>query len=131
MGQKVNPTGFRIGVTEDWRSRWYADKNYATNLANDLEIREFLNKQLSRAAVSKIEIERAGDKIKDIVTTARPGVVIRAPSTTRTPPPTPWPSSPKPAWPSAVRCARPCSLLARAVPRASASSAPAVSVVPR
>lgn len=76
MGQKVNPTGFRIGVTEDWRSRWYADKNYATNLANDLEIREFLNKQLSRAAVSKVEIERAGDKIKVVVTTARPGVVI-------------------------------------------------------
>ena len=76
MGQKVNPTGFRIGVTEDWRSRWYADKNYATNLANDLEIREFLNKQLSRAAVSKVEIKRAGDKIKVIVTTARPGVVI-------------------------------------------------------
>lgn len=76
MGQKVNPTGFRIGVTEDWHSRWYADKNYATNLANDLEIREFLNKQLSRAAVSKVEIERAGDKIKVIVTTARPGVVI-------------------------------------------------------
>ena len=76
MGQKVNPTGFRIGVTEDWRSRWYADKNYATNLANDLEIREFLNKQLSRAAVSKVEIERAGDMIKVIVTTARPGVVI-------------------------------------------------------
>lgn len=76
MGQKVNPTGFRIGVTEDWRSRWYADKNYATNLANDLEIREFLNKQLSRAAVSKVEIERTGDKIKVIVTTARPGVVI-------------------------------------------------------
>ena len=76
MGQKVNPTGFRIGVTEDWRSRWYADKNYATNLANNLEIREFLNKQLSRAAVSKVEIERAGDKIKVIVTTARPGVVI-------------------------------------------------------
>ena len=76
MGQKVYPTGFRLGVTEDWRSRWYADKNYATNLANDLEIREFLNKQLSRAAVSKVEIERAGDKIKVIVTTARPGVVI-------------------------------------------------------
>ena len=76
MGQKVNPTGFRIGVTEDWRSRWYADRNYATNLANDLEIREFLNKQLSRAAVSKVEIERAGDKITVLVTTARPGVVI-------------------------------------------------------
>ena len=76
MGQKVLPTGFRLGITENWRSRWYADKNYATNLANDLEIREFLNKQLSRAAVSKVEIERAGDKIKVIVTTARPGVVI-------------------------------------------------------
>ena len=76
MGQKVNPTSFRIGVIEDWRSRWYADKDYATNLANDLEIRKFLDKQLARAAVSKVEIERAGDKIKVIVTTARPGVVI-------------------------------------------------------
>ncbi len=75
MGQKVSPTGFRLGITEEWRSRWYADKNYATNLANDLD-REFLNKQLSRAAVSKVEIERAGDKITVIVTTARPGVVI-------------------------------------------------------
>ena len=76
MGQKVNPTGFRIGVIEDWRSRWYADKDYAANLANDLEIRTFIEKQLARAAVSKVEIERAGDKIKVIVTTARPGVVI-------------------------------------------------------
>ncbi len=76
MGQKVSPTGFRLGITEDWRSRWYADKDYATNLANDLAIRKFLDKQLARAAVSKIEIERAGDKIKVIVTTARPGVVI-------------------------------------------------------
>lgn len=76
MGQKVMPTGFRLGITEDWRSRWYADKDYAKNLANDLEIRKFLNKQLAKAAVSKIEIERAGDKVKVIVTTARPGVVI-------------------------------------------------------
>ena len=76
MGQKVSPTGFRLGITEEWRSRWYADKDYAQNLANDLAIRKFLDKQLSRAAVSKIEIERAGDKIKVIVTTARPGVVI-------------------------------------------------------
>ena len=76
MGQKVSPTGFRMGITEDWRSRWYADKDYAKNLANDLAIRKFLDKQLARAAVSKIEIERAGDKIKIIVTTARPGVVI-------------------------------------------------------
>ncbi|MDD6289513.1 MAG: 30S ribosomal protein S3 [Eggerthellales bacterium] len=76
MGQKVSPTGFRLGITEDWRSRWYADKDYAQNLANDQEIRTFLKKYLSRAAVSKIEIERAGDKIKVIITTARPGVVI-------------------------------------------------------
>ena len=64
MGQKVSPTGFRLGITEEWRSRWYADKDYAKNLANDLAIRKFLDKQLARAAVSKIEIERAGDKIK-------------------------------------------------------------------
>ena len=76
MGQKVSPTGFRLGITEEWRSRWYADKDYAKNLANDLAIRKFLDKQLARAAVSKVEIERAGDKIKVIVTTARPGVVI-------------------------------------------------------
>ena len=76
MGQKVSPTGFRLGITEEWRSRWYADKDYAKNLANDLAIRKFLDKRLARAAVSKIEIERAGDKINIIVTTARPGVVI-------------------------------------------------------
>ena len=76
MGQKVSPTGFRLGVTEDWRSRWYADKDYAANLHNDLAIREFMTKQLAHAAVSKIEIERTGDKIKVIVTTARPGIVI-------------------------------------------------------
>lgn len=76
MGQKVSPTGFRLGITEDWRSRWYADKDYAANLENDLAIREFLNKELVRAAVSRVEIERAGDKTKVIVTTARPGVVI-------------------------------------------------------
>ena len=76
MGQKVNPTGFRLGITEDWRSRWYSDKDYAKNLENDLAIRKFLDKYLARAAVSKVEIERAGDKIKIVVTTARPGVVI-------------------------------------------------------
>ncbi len=76
MGQKVMPTGFRLGITEDWRSRWYADKDYAKNLANDLEIRAFIDKQLAKAALSKVEIERAGDKIKIIITTARPGVVI-------------------------------------------------------
>lgn len=76
MGQKVSPTGFRLGITEDWRSRWYAGKNYAETLENDLAIRKFLDKQLARAAVSQVEIERAGDKIKVIISTARPGVVI-------------------------------------------------------
>ena len=76
MGQKVSPTGFRLGIVEDWRSRWYADKDYAKNLENDLAIRKFLDKQLARMAVSKVEIERAGDKVKVIITTARPGVVI-------------------------------------------------------
>ena len=76
MVQKVSPTGFRLGITEDWRSRWYADKDYAKSLENDLAIRKYLEKRLARAAVSKIEIERAGDKIKVIVTSARPAVVI-------------------------------------------------------
>ena len=76
MGQKVSPIGFRLGVTEDWRSRWYAGKDYAANLENDLAIREFLSKELARAAVARVEIERAGDKTKVIITTARPGVVI-------------------------------------------------------
>lgn len=76
MGQKVNPTGFRIGITEEWRSRWYSDKDYAKTLESDLEIRSFLDKKLERAAVSRVDIERAGDKTKVIVTTARPGVVI-------------------------------------------------------
>ena len=76
MGQKVSPTGFRLGITENWRSRWYADKDYAKNLENDLAIRSFIEKELARAAVSRVEIERAGDKTKIIITTARPGVVI-------------------------------------------------------
>ena len=76
MGQKVSPTGFRIGVIENWRSRWYADKDYAKTLENDLAIRRFLDGYLTRAAVSKVEIERAGDKIKVVITTARHGVVI-------------------------------------------------------
>ena len=76
MGQKVYPTGFRLGITEDWRSRWFAGKDYAAALGNDLAIRKFLEKRLSRAAVSRVEIERAGDKVKVIILTARPGVVI-------------------------------------------------------
>ena len=76
MGQKVHPTGFRLGTTEEWRSRWYADKDYAEKLGNDLEIRKFLEKRLARAALSRVEIERAGHKVKVIIYTARPGIVI-------------------------------------------------------
>jgi small subunit ribosomal protein S3 len=76
MGQKVQPTGFRLGITENWRSRWYADKDYATTLKNDLELRSFLEKKLARAALSRVEIERAGGKVKVTILTARPGIVI-------------------------------------------------------
>lgn len=76
MGQKVIPTGFRLGVTEEWRSQWFAGKDYAENLKNDLEIRKYLEKRLNRAALSQVLIERAGDKIKVIIQTARPGIVI-------------------------------------------------------
>ena len=77
MGQKVQPTGFRLGITEEWRSRWYADKkDYAKTLGNDLKIREFLNKKLANAAVSRVEIDRTGDKVKVTIFTARPGIVI-------------------------------------------------------
>ena len=76
MGHKVKPTGLRLGITENWRSRWYADKDYASKLGNDLEIRKFLAKKLERAALSRVEIERAGEKVKVTIYTARPGIVI-------------------------------------------------------
>ena len=76
MGQKVHPIGFRLGTTENWRSRWFSDKDYKETLKSDLAIRKFLTARLKDAALSRVEIERAGDKIKVIVTTARPGVVI-------------------------------------------------------
>ncbi len=76
MGHKVQPTGFRLGITEDWRSRWYADKNYAETLGNDLAIRSYLEKRLAKAALSRVDIERAGDKVKVTIYTGRPGIVI-------------------------------------------------------
>lgn len=76
MGHKVQPTGFRLGITEEWRSRWYADKNYAENLGNDLAIRSYLEKRLAKAALSRVDIERAGDKVKVTIYTGRPGIVI-------------------------------------------------------
>jgi small subunit ribosomal protein S3 len=76
MGQKIYPVGLRLGITENWRSRWYAGKEYSETVAQDIEIREFLDKRLARAAVSRVEIERKGDKLVIELWTARPGIVI-------------------------------------------------------
>lgn len=76
MGQKVNPHGLRVGVIKDWGSRWYAEKEFADYLVEDQEIRKFLKKKLYNAGISKIDIERASDRVKVIVYTAKPGVVI-------------------------------------------------------
>ncbi len=76
MGQKVNPHGLRVGVIKDWDSKWYADADFADYLVEDYNIRKFLKKKLYQAGVSKIEIERASDKVKVVVFTAKPGVVI-------------------------------------------------------
>ena len=76
MGQKVRPIGLRLGITEKWRSRWFGGKDYAQTLANDQKVREYLESRLRRAALSKIDIERKGDKTVIELTTARPGIVI-------------------------------------------------------
>ena len=77
MGQKVNPHGLRVGVIKDWDSRWYAsDADFSDYLVEDYNIRKYLKKKLASAGVSKIEIERASDRIRVIVFTAKPGVII-------------------------------------------------------
>ena len=76
MGQKVNPHGLRVGVIADWDSRWYAEADFADNLVEDYNIRKFLKKKLYSAGVAKIEIERSADRVKIIILTAKPGVVI-------------------------------------------------------
>ena len=76
MGQKVNPHGLRVGVIKDWDSKWYAEEKFADYLVEDHEIRVFLKKKLYSAGVSKIEIERASDRVKITIHTAKPGVVI-------------------------------------------------------
>ena len=76
MGQKVNPHGIRVGVIKDWDSKWYADAEFADYLVEDYDIRKYLKKKLYSAGVSKIEIERQSDRIKVILYTAKPGVVI-------------------------------------------------------
>ena len=76
MGQKVNPHGLRVGVIKDWDSKWYADAEFSDYLVEDYNIRKYLKKKLYSAGVSKIEIERASDRVKVIIYTAKPGVVI-------------------------------------------------------
>ncbi len=77
MGQKVNPHGLRVGIISDWDSRWYAEQGkFAENLIEDHKIREYLKKKLKDAGISKVEIERASDRVKVIVFTAKPGIVI-------------------------------------------------------
>jgi len=76
LGQKINPIGFRLGVTKTWDSKWYAEADYAKLLHEDLAIRKFLKKRLYSSGVSKIEIERAANKCKINIFTARPGLII-------------------------------------------------------
>jgi small subunit ribosomal protein S3 len=76
MGQKVHPIGFRLGVIKTWDSRWFSQKNYAALLHEDLKIRKIVKERLMHAGVSKIEIERAGQKAKINIHTARPGIII-------------------------------------------------------
>jgi small subunit ribosomal protein S3 len=76
MGQKVNPYGFRLGITTEWKSRWFAEKEYQAYLIEDHNIRKYLMTQLERAAVSRVEVERTRDRLRVDVHTARPGIVI-------------------------------------------------------
>ncbi|GII29444.1 30S ribosomal protein S3 [Planotetraspora mira] len=76
MGQKVNPHGFRLGITTDFKSRWYADKLYKSYVAEDVAIRRMLQKGMERAGISKVEIERTTDRVQVDIHTARPGIVI-------------------------------------------------------
>ena len=76
MGQKTHPYGFRLGIVTDWKSRWYSDKDYTELVNEDWKIRDYLDGELKRGAVSRIELERTRDKVQVDVHTARPGVVI-------------------------------------------------------
>ncbi len=76
MGQKINPHGFRLGISTDWKSRWYADKQYAEYVKEDVAIRRLLSKGMERAGIAKVEIERTRDRVRVDIHTARPGIVI-------------------------------------------------------
>ena len=76
MGQKVHPIGFRLGINRTWESRWYADSDYSEKLHADLKLRNFLKQRLYHAGISKIELERAANKVKINIFAARPGIII-------------------------------------------------------
>lgn len=77
MGQKVHPTGIRLGITKDWTSKWYADsKDFGNFLHNDLKVREYLQKKLAQASISRIQIERPARNARITIHTARPGLII-------------------------------------------------------
>ena len=76
MGQKVNPIGFRLGIIRTWDSKWFEEKNYAKWLHQDIKLREYVKDKLSAAGISRVEVERAANKVKISVHTARPGIVI-------------------------------------------------------
>ncbi|HDP25686.1 MAG TPA: 30S ribosomal protein S3 [Deltaproteobacteria bacterium] len=76
MGQKIHPYGFRLGVTKDWKAKWYSDKGFGKFFVEDRKIRDFITKSLSHAGISNIVIERAANKVKLIIHTGRPGLVI-------------------------------------------------------
>ncbi len=76
MGQKVHPHGFRLGITSDWKSRWYADKLYKDYIAEDVKIRRMMSRGLERAGIAKVDIERTRDRVRVDIHTARPGIVI-------------------------------------------------------
>src|SRR5213594_2172413 len=76
MGQKVHPYGFRLGYTKPWRSRWFSERDYAKLLVEDVKLKTELKDKLKSAGVSSIEIERPGNKLRIIIKTARPGIII-------------------------------------------------------
>ena len=160
MGQKINPNGFRLGISTDHKSRWYADKLYKAYVGEDVAIRKLLSKGMERAGISKVEIERTRDRVRVDIHTARPGIVIgrrgaeadrirgelekltgkqvqlnilevKAPRWTPSWSPRVLPSSSPVACSSVAPCARRCRPRCVRVPRASGSSARVDSTAPR
>jgi len=76
VGRKVNPVGFRLGIVSDWDSKWYAERNYTEQLHEDLELRKMIMKELTRAGISRIELERSANKVEVTLHTSKPGIVI-------------------------------------------------------